>query len=273
MKKIFITSANILIILAGIAIISASCFSLNDALAKPHASLKLIPTEAAAEAGVNTINVVLGHTNEPTFGKLPGLHDGKHFLEVRLSDDATTLPIRTATLFADKYYFKDVKSFENAQSLEDADEIEKNVPISSVFGSPGLFYNRQVQDPGIYGYTIRGTIDYYGIETVPVLVPDGSPNGKEPTVFCTVEGQDNSKFKVGAWTGNYGCTLNLKSIFFPESAKYPDNYPPKYPKSDYPEPGYPKPGEYRDYDGGYNYGTGYSNENEYQTYNSGYRTE
>ena len=269
MKKIFISSANTLAILVGIAIISASCFSLNEVLAKPHAVLKLTPTAEQEADGVNTISVVLGHTNEPTFGKLPGLHDGKHFLEVELSDDATTLPIRTATLFADKYYFKDAKSFENAQSLEDADEIEKNVPISSVFGSPGLFYNRQVQDPGIYGYTIRGTINYYDVGTVPVLTPDG----KEPTVFCTIAGQNNAKFKVGAWTGNYGCTLNLKSIFFPESAKYPDNYPPKYPKSDYPEPGYPKPGEYGDYDGGYNYGTGYGNENEYQMYNSGYRTE
>ncbi|HJS65414.1 MAG TPA: hypothetical protein VJ767_11245 [Nitrososphaeraceae archaeon] len=263
MKKIFISSANILVILAGIAIISASSFSLNEALAKPHASLTL----DSDEPNVNPISVVLGHTNEPSFGKLPGLHDGKHFLEVEISDSATTLPIRTATLFADKYYFKDIKSFENAQSLQDADDIELNVPISSVFGSPGLFYNRQVQDPGIYGYTLRGSIDYYGVGIVNI------PNDPEPTIFCTIEGKDTSKFNKGAWSGSYGCTQNLKSIFFPESAKYPDKYPPKYPKSNYPEPENPNPGEYSDYTGGYNYGSGYGNENEYQTYNSGYRTE
>ena len=254
---------NILVILACIAIISTCSFSMNEALAKPHASLTLESTQD----NVNPIRVVLGHTNEPSFGKVHGLDDGKHFLEVEISDSATTLPIRTATLFADKYYFKDIKSFENAQSLQDADDIELNVPISSVFGSPGLFYNRQVQDPGIYGYTLRGSIDYYGVGTVNI------PNDQEPTIFCSIEGKDTSKFNKGAWSGSYGCTQNLKSIFSPESAKYPDEYPPKYPKSDYPQPEYTKPGEYDHYNGGYNYGSGYGNENEYQTYKSEYRTE
>lgn len=248
MKKSLQSSGTMLVLLAGIAIISASSLSVNEAFAKPHASLLLEPDpNDPNQEHVNTIRVVLGHTNEPSFGKLPGLHDGKHFLEVELSDDATTLPIGTASLFADKYYFKDATSFENAQSLQDADQKELNVPISAVFGSPGLFYNRQVQDPGIYGYTLRGSINYFDVGTVPI---------KDTTIFCSISGQELSKFNSEGWSGSYGCTQNLKSIFFPESVDKPDKYPPKYP-------------EYG------NYGTGYGeeNKNQYQTINSEYRVE
>src|SRR5688500_16829399 len=128
----------IIILLAGIAIVSASSYSINDVMAFPHASL-IIDSE---DEHANDIRVVLGHTNEPAYGKLPGIHDGKHFLEVDLSDDATTLPIPNATLFADKYYFKNIESFKRAENLEDADVIELNVPVTAVFGQPGTFYNK-----------------------------------------------------------------------------------------------------------------------------------
>jgi hypothetical protein len=165
----------------------------------------------------------LGHTNEPAYGKLPGIHDGKHNLEVDLSDAATTLPIPNATLFADKYYFKNIESFQRAESLEDADAIERNVPITAVFGQSGTFYNRQVIDPGIYGYTIRGTINYYDVAQVPL---------ENTTKFCSIPGEDLIKFDSPDWTGSFGCPQNIKSIFFPPSAsKYPDNnYPPQYPQ-------------------------------------------
>ena len=209
----------LIIILAGIAIVSASSYSIDEAMAFPHASLIIDPKEEHA----NDIRVVLGHTNEPAYGKLPGIHDGKHFLEVDLSDDATTLPIPNATLFADKYYFKNIASFQRAQSLEDADAIELNVPISAVFGQSGTFYNRQVIDPGIYGYTIRGTINYYDVALVPL---------EDATKFCSIPGQDLTKFDTPGWTGSFGCPQNIKSIFFPPASKYPDNnynnYPPQY---------------------------------------------
>jgi hypothetical protein len=225
MKKLFKSSQAklMMMILAGIAaIISASSYSIDEAMAFPHASLIVDPEDEHA----NDIRVVLGHTNEPAYGKLPGIQDGKHFLEVDLSDDATTLPIPNATLFADKYYFKNLKSFQNAESLEDADAIELNVSISAVFGQPGTFYNRQVIDPGIYGYTIRGTINYYDVALVPL---------ENTTKFCSIPGVDLTKFDSPGWTGSFGCPENIKSIFFPPANKYPDNYdnyPPQYPQYD-----------------------------------------
>jgi len=220
MKKKLIKSSPtmLIIILAGIAIISASFYSIDDAMAFPHASLVIDPEEEHA----NDIKIVLGHTNEPAFGKLPGIHDGKHNLEVDISDDATTLPIREANITTDKYYFKNLKSFQNAQNLEDADDIELNVPVTAVFGQPGTFYNRQVVDPGIYGYTINGTINYYDVALVPF----------EATKFCSIPGEDLTKFDTpDSWIGSFDCPQNIKSIFFPPASAYPDNnYPPQYPQ-------------------------------------------
>ena len=221
MKKLLKSSqATLMMILAGIAIISASSYSIDEAMAFPHASLVIDPEEEHA----NDIRIVLGHTNEPAYGKLPGIHDGKHNLEVDLSDDATTLPISNATLFADKYYFENIESFQRAEGLEDADAIELDVPVTAVFGQAGTFYNRQVIDPGIYGYTIRGTINYYDVAEVPF----------EVTKFCSIPGKDLTKFDTpDSWTGSYGCPQNIESIYFPPSSKYPDNnYSPQYPKYD-----------------------------------------
>ena len=209
MKKSYRSSSTILILLESIAIISSSYYALNEAMAFPHASI-IIESE---EEHANPIELVLGHTNEPAFGKLPGIHDGKHYLEVELSDKATTLPIPNSTLFADKYYFRDIPSFENAQSLEDADAIERNVLLTPVFGQPGLFYNRQVVDEGIYGYTIRGAINYYSVALVPI----------EPTtIFCSIEEGDASRFNSEGWTGSFGCPENIKDIFFPRDSKKPN---------------------------------------------------
>ncbi|MGE5634509.1 MAG: hypothetical protein ACM3VV_04710 [Deltaproteobacteria bacterium] len=218
-------------------------------MAFPHASLIIVPDENDLnQEHANPIRVVLGHTNEPAYGKLPGIHDGKHFLEVHLTDDVTALPIQgggafpVTQIFEDKYYFKDIESFERAQSLDQADAIEKNVPVSSVFGQPGVFYNRQVIDEGIYGYTIRGTINYYGVAAVPI---------EETTKFCTGQEGDTSKFDSPGWTGSFGCPENIKDIFFPPDSR---SYPPKYDD-----------GHGNNYD--YGNGGGYENPNEqYMSY-------
>ena len=269
-----------LVILAGITIISASSLSLNDAMAFPHASL-IIESE---EEHANPIELVLGHTDEPAFGKLPGIHEGKHFVEVRLLDERTTLPLQggqdfnensengenppdnnnngqngdesfqsfqtlepstqetlpPTELFVDKYYFNDIESFENAQSPEDADTIERNVPLTPVFGQPGLYYDRQIVDEGIYGYTLSGTINYYDVALVPL----------EPTTkFCTSQEGDKSKFDSPGWVGSFGCVENIKDIFFPRDSKKQDDYPPKSDNGYSNQIGYQNPEEqYQSYD-------------------------
>lgn len=244
MKKLSeYSSAIVVILVAGIAIISAGSLSINEAMAFPHASI-IIESD---EGHVNPIELVLGHSNEPAYGKLPGIHDGKHFVEVRLSDANTVLPLQggeeepttpqeePTTLHLDKYYFKDIESFQRAQSLAQADDIELDAPLTAVFGQPGLYYNRQVIDPGIYGYTIKGVINYYDQGLVPVDV----------TKFCSIEGEDLTKFDrpmqnpnnpESAWEGSFGCPENIKEIFFPRDGnKYPyDGYSPQSPQDNGP---------------------------------------
>ena len=86
---------------------------------------------------VNPISVVIGHTDEPTFGVKPGVQDGKHNLEVFLEDAETALPLSGANLIVDKYYFKDLRSFERASSLDRANQVETNVTVEEAFGEPG----------------------------------------------------------------------------------------------------------------------------------------
>jgi hypothetical protein len=52
------------------------------------------------------------------------------------------------------------------------------------------------------------------------------------TKFCSIPGEDLTKFDSPGWNGSFGCPQNIKSIFFPPASKYPDNnnYPPQYPK-------------------------------------------
>ena len=88
----------------------------------------------------NNIFFVLGHTNEPSFGVNSGIHDGKHGIEIRLSDDATdlSLPEGNTELFVDKYYFGHVTQYNKANSVEEAAQIVKKIPIGEAFGDPGL---------------------------------------------------------------------------------------------------------------------------------------
>ena len=241
MKKLSHSSIAIFVILvAGIVTISAGSYIGNEALAKPHASFVLVPDKNdPLQEHANPILLILGHSNEPAYGKLPGIHDGKHNVEVSLEDNATVLPIQgnnasdsslpNTQIFADKFYFKNIESFQKANSLEEADAVELNVPVTSVFGQPGTFFNRQVVDPGIYGYTLRGVINYYGVAAVPI---------PELTKFCSSSGeevQDTSKFDSPGWTGSFGCPINIKDTFFPPDKKYSqEDYPPQYPQEDYP---------------------------------------
>ncbi|WP_415281749.1 hypothetical protein [Candidatus Nitrososphaera sp. FF02] len=172
------------------------------AFAHAHTSLFV---EDGPVAG-KEIEVVLGHTNEPTYGVRPGIHDGKHGLEVSLSDAATSLPLTGATLKADKYYFRDIASFEAADSPEDADAVENGITVGAVFGEAGQYMTRQVQQPGIYGYRLYGNVSYFGVATVPI----------DTTVFCRSADGDTGKFNSEGWGGSFGCTANIDDSRFPE---------------------------------------------------------
>lgn len=162
-------------------------------LAYGHADMTITPTEENA----NPISVVIGHTNEPSYGALAGIHDGKHNVEVFLEDAATALPLSGANLTVDKYYFRDIRSFEIADSPENADVVERNVILSPVFGDAGHYMARQVMQPGIYGYRLYGTIDYFGMAEVPI----------DTTVFCRAADSEGgaagntSKFNSEGWGG------------------------------------------------------------------------
>lgn len=155
------------------------------------------------------ISVVLGHTNEPTYGVESGIHDGKHNMEIRLLDAATKLPLSGANLKADMYYFKDIKKFNKATSPNDADDVMKGVTIGAVFGDPGHYIIRELQDVGIYGYHVYGTISFFGVHDVAF----------DKTVFCRSSQGDTSKFNSPGWNGGFGCTDDIKDIKFPKKGK------------------------------------------------------
>jgi hypothetical protein len=151
------------------------------------------------------IAVVVGHTNEPSYGVKPGIHDGEHGLEVTLSDNATGLPIGDAQLKADKYYFTDLQSFNIARSVEDADEIQEGIDVGAVFGETGDYTARQVVEEGIYGYRVYGNISYFGVANVTI----------DSTIFCASSEGNTTKFNSPGWSGSFGCPVDIETIAFP----------------------------------------------------------
>jgi len=197
-----ITNLAILGVITGIALIS----TVGVQSASAHQLAVLF-----GDDDTSNIFFVLGHTNEPAFGVEPGVHDGKHGMEIRLSDDATDLsiPQGNTELFFDKYYFQDVKKYNKAKSVEDATQIETGIPISQAFGDPGHYIHRQIVQDGIYGYHVYGTIDYYG----------ASERDVDLTFFCLAEGMDDpAKFEIvaeGITFGEFGCPESTDDIKFP----------------------------------------------------------
>jgi hypothetical protein len=194
----FVVAAGLLTVLIGSALpLQAFGHSL---------SIESINVDGVGERG---IFIVIGHTSEPTFGAFPGIHDGKHNVEVFLEDLDTALPLAGSSLKIDKFYFEDIDSFNNADSVEDADEKEKGVTLSGVFGDPGHYITRQVTDDGIYGYRLYGTVNYFSVAELDI----------DTTVFCSQGegggGADTSKFNSPGWFGAYGCHDAIENIFFP----------------------------------------------------------
>ncbi len=145
------TNLTILGMIAGVALIST--IEVQEASAHQlHLQTKLLDT--------NNIFFVLGHTNEPAYGVDKGVYDGKHAMEIRLSDDAPdlNLPEGDTELMFDKYFFKNVKKYNKANSVEDATQIVGEIPIGEAFSDPGHYIHRQIVQDGIYGYHVYGTI-------------------------------------------------------------------------------------------------------------------
>ena len=178
------------------------------------------------DSDTNNIFFVLGHIDEPAFGQDPGKHDGKHNLEIRLSDDATDLALADSTdLFFDKYYFKNVKKYNKANSLDKADAVETGINISQAFGDPGHYIHRQIVSDGIYGYHVYGEIDYFGVGKLPV----------DLTFFCSRDGMDDpAKFESvtdGVTFGEFGCPGSIDDIKFPKKGGHHNNQFDKDDKS------------------------------------------
>jgi hypothetical protein len=200
-----------------IALLSVIITSLTIALSSPTTSIQPVFAHAETTLPINVDNqtgrsivVVVGHSNEPAYGAKPGIHDGIHGLEVTLSDNATGLPIGDAELKADKYYFTNLQSFDNARSVDDADEIQEGFDVRAVFGEDGRYEARQVVADGIYGYRIYGNVSYFGVANVTI----------NSTVFCTEpddadDEANTTKFNSPGWSGSFGCPQDIDTIAFP----------------------------------------------------------
>ncbi len=206
MNKTVTTATSITSALVAIGLLVASSFTVT---VYAHGHLILAPDMV----NVNQISVTLGHSNEPAFGVKPGIHDGMHSVEVSLEDTNTTLPLVGADLRIDKYYFRDFESFQNATSAEQADQVEQNITVGEVFGEPGQYRALQIVQPGIYGYRLYGTINYFEVAEVPI----------DTIFFCAPNSEDGasantSKFNSQGWEGEYGCVADLNDIYFPTEA-------------------------------------------------------
>lgn len=190
-------------IVAIATILSVATFlpALNQiSYAFPHSTLII------NQPDFNPIRMVVGHSDEPTYAVSPGVHSGKHNLEISLADKETLLPLTGASLKADMYYFDSFTSFNNALSVNNADEKKLNQDISQIFGNPGFYTIREIQSEGIYGYRIHGNINYFDVATVPV----------DATIFCSsFDGNPTTKFNTAGWTGGFGCTPKADTITFP----------------------------------------------------------
>src|SRR5918998_1097048 len=190
-------------IVASLTIILSSPTTIQPAFA--HAETTL-PINVDDQSG-KSIVVVVGHSNEPSYGAKPGIHDGMHGLEVTISDNTTGLQIGDAQLQADRYYFTDLQSFESATSVDDADEIEEGIDVGAVFGETGSYLARQIVADGIYGYRLYGNISYFEAANVTI----------DSTIFCTFSDEEGNttKFDSPGWTGSFGCPSNIDTIAFP----------------------------------------------------------
>jgi hypothetical protein len=187
-----------------VALTMFSAFGLHEAFAHQRVDIESGHDD-------NKIRVTVGHTNEPAYGA-SSAHDGRHGFEMSIVDLDTRLPVPTtgSSLKLDKYYFKDIAKYNKATSVDKADQIQKNIALGSLFGTPGVYLHRQIVDTGVYGYRIYGTVNYYGVETIPIDI----------TAFCdSAEMTSATKFESGSWAGSFGCPISIDNTAFPTNKR------------------------------------------------------
>ena len=165
--------------------------------------------------GLNFGTIIIGHDNEPSFGHEKGVWLGKHATEVFLRDgdgnpitgqgfDAET----GDGLLVDKYYFKNVKKYNKANSVSQATATSLDNPLIEVFGEPGTYHSDQIIQSGIYGYKVHGTINGESINV---------------TLFCATGGMDEpDKFEEtdgGTPEREFTCPRDIDDIKFPSDKK------------------------------------------------------
>ncbi|MFQ5497606.1 MAG: hypothetical protein ACE5DU_06960, partial [Nitrosopumilus sp.] len=165
---------------------------------------QVIPVHDLGDSIDRSITVVLGHNNEPTTAQESGKASGNHPMEVFIRDTRTGLNLSGATLTVDKYYYKNDKAF-NKAAEKGFVPLETDVDVRGVHGDPGHYFARQIlAKPGIYGYHVTGTVDYFGTGLVNIDVMAVCRDAPNPSVFNTPTFQ-----------GGFGCTADIDDDKFP----------------------------------------------------------
>lgn len=159
------------------------------------------------------ITVIMGHNNEPTRAQEAGKWSGEHPMELFISDTRTGLNLDDADLTVDKFYYKNDKKYNKA--VENGFEpLETDVPVTGVHGDPGHYFARQIlAEPGIYGYHVTGTVNYFGVIDVPIDVK----------AICRDAPDGGEAFNNPSWFGGFGCTADIDDGKFPGKKVKHDN--------------------------------------------------
>ena len=150
------------------------------------------------------IKIVIGHSNEPSFGHEEGVWLGMHNVNAILSQD--DIPIGDATLQVDKYYFEDAKQYNKADSLDDAEQESLANELSKQYGTDNRYESRQIVTDGIYVYRVYGEANSQDVDV---------------TVACFDEDMDDPyKFNnYDSSTKKFGCPENIEDLKFPGEHK------------------------------------------------------
>ncbi|ABX13175.1 hypothetical protein [Nitrosopumilus maritimus] len=155
------------------------------------------------------ITIIMGHSNEPTRAQEAGKWSGEHNMELFISDTRTKLNLAEADLKVDKFYYKNDRQYNKAVE-KGFKPLVKDADVGGVHGDPGHYYARQIlAQPGIYGYHVTGTVDYFGVMDVPIDVK----------AICRDAPDGGSAFNNPSWFGGFGCTADIDDGKFPAKGK------------------------------------------------------